>query len=1225
MRGIISGLVALLCATSASVAAAQQTDVIRGRVTGPDSLPVQGVEVRATSYQGAVMKSATTDRNGRYTIVFLNGEGDYWMEFRKLGLAMRRFEIKRIGDEEILIADTRMSSTIAQLDAVSVTAQRDRALPNRNSNPDVGGGERPLVNGLNVAADQAGNIAAMAAAVAGLQLIPGFDGAPDMFSVLGLTGDQNSTTFNGLGSAISALPPDVLATTSIVPYTFDPALGGFSGAQVVIRTLPGTNFSRRSVSSTEILPPLQWADAIAVAQGQKYTSARLGGNAAGPIVIDRFFYNGAYNVQRRFTDARTLVNTAPLGLSAVGIAPDSAARLRDLLTTAGIPVGGSTPGLAAQNSYQVVTNFDLLPSASGSGHSFVIGAGGNYQSTAPVSRGGLMLAMPSHAGETTLWSGNATVIHSNYFGFGILTKTTLGVARSGQNAEPYLSLPEGIVRVTSALGDASSSVKPLYFGGSSARSSNRTSTIQALNLLSWFSADNRHTIKIATSLGYDAFASAASTSALGTYSYNSLADLEAALPAAFTRTTVPAAQSGAQLVGALSIGDYWRPTENLQVQYGVRADANRFLARPATNRAVSDAFGISNTFVPSEVALSPRIGMQWYYGKAPTVAYAPGAARPPRAVMHAGVGLFRNVGSAQLLGPALLATGLPGSAQNASCVGSAVPFPDWPRFLSDAASIPLHCADGSAGSTLGSASPNVTLFDRTFRQPRSVRAASDWSGPIFDNRLALGVQGVVSSGLSQAGFIDLNFDPTTRFALSDEANRPVFASPDAIVPATGSISAGASRRTTAFQRVTAERSDLRVDARQLTVNLRPVTASARFKWDLTYTLLDRYERVNGFASTAGNPLDRFWSPSTLGGRHTVVVSWYDFPLFDVAYLSASAAIASGQRYTPMIANDVNGDGFANDRAFVFDPASASDPGLVSGMQALLDHGTPSARYCLARQLNALASRGSCQAPWTTNGRLQLRFNPQKIGLPKRLTMLLDLQNPLALADLAIHGSNELHGWGQNLPPDQNLLYVRSFDPATQRFRYEINQRFGSTRPQDASSRALSYLSLSFGLDIGRPRERQLLTQRLDLGRGHPGNRQDAMSMKLLGTTTIPNPMNMILQQQESLGLTRIQADSLATLSYRFSLFTDSVWTPTSTYLASLPDEYDTGLAYGRYVAARERSIDFLLTLVPAAKDVLTSAQRRRLPPQIANYLDERVLRFLRSSSAGDGTAAAARP
>jgi len=47
-------------------------------------------------------------------------------------------------------------------------------------------------------------------------------------------------------------------------------------------------------------------------------------------------------------------------------------------------------------------------------------------------------------------------------------------------------------------------------------------------------------------------------------------------------------------------------------------------------------------------------------------------------------------------------------------------------------------------------------------------------------------------------------------------------------------------------------------------------------------------------------------------------------------------------------------------------------------------------------------------------------------------------------------TGDSHDWGQNFPADQNLLYVRGFDPTTRRNGYDVNQRFGSRRPQDAS-------------------------------------------------------------------------------------------------------------------------------------------------------------------------------
>ena len=1219
MRQIVSTILIFIFAV-AKPAAAQVTDVIRGRVTGPDSMPVQGVSVRATSYQGGVAKTTTTDKNGRFTIIFLNGEGDYWIDYVKLGFAPRRFEIKKIGDEEVMIADTRMSSAIATLDAVTVEAQRARALPNRNATGvDVGGGERPITT-TGVPADQQGNLAAMAATVAGIQLIPGLDGASDVYSMLGLSGDQNNTTFNGLGSAVSALPPDILATTSIVPYTFDPSKGGFSGAQITIATIPGSNFSRRSMTNVDITPPLEWADQTANALGQKYTNMRFGGNAAGPIVTDHAFYNTAYNVGRRFSDVQTLLNTSSVGLAAAGLSADSVDRFRDILLRNGIPTTTrGAPGALAQDVGQLSANFDFMPSSDGTGHSFTVGALGNYQRTQPVSRGGLLLATLAHAGENKFWGANASLVHSNYFGFGMLSKTTLGFASSGMVLEPYERLPEGSVRVASALPDGSSSVKSIFFGGNGLSSSTTNQTIQISNQLSWYTSDNKHTLKVASSLARDAFTNDQSPSLLGSYAFNSLTDLEAGRATSFTRTLSRNTQTGSQLVGALSLGDYWRPSTNVQVQYGMRVDANRFLSRPATNDALSQTLGIHNDVVPNEAYVSPRLGVQWYYGSSPQVAYAPGAARPPRAVIHAGIGMFQNMAPSQLIGPAVIATGLPNSTQSISCVGSAVPFPDWNAFLSDAGAIPTHCADGSAGTVFATAAPNVTLFDSHFRQPTSLRGAADWSGPILDNRFVLGAQTIISSGRDQPDQIDANFRPTTQFTLSSEGNRPVFANAGAIVPATGAIALADTRVSTAYQAVHVERSDLRLESKQLSLNLKPVTANPRLKWELTYTLLDAREKYNGFTSTVGNPFDTQWGSLMQQGRQSIDVLWRDYPIFDVVYVTAAVRMLSGQRYTPMIAGDVNGDGASNDRAFIFDPARTADTSLAGAMRSLLATGSASARDCLTRQLNALSSRGSCQGPWTAIGGLQIRFNPQKIGLPKRANISLQVQNPLGIADLALHGSSGLHGWGQPIPPDQNLLYVRGFDPATKQFKYEVNQRFGSTRPQQAATRALPFISLQVQVDIGVPRERQLLTRALDFGRGHAGNKQGAESMKVFGMSAIPNPMSLILQQADSLKLTRLQADSLASLSRKFAVFADSIWTPASRYFAQLPDGYRHGDAYDRYVSAREKTVDYLLTLVPDAKAVLTPSQRRKIPLQLANFLDERVLRFLRSSSSGDVT------
>ena len=73
-------------------------------------------------------------------------------------------------------------------------------------------------------------------------------------------------------------------------------------------------------------------------------------------------------------------------------------------------------------------------------------------------------------------------------------------------------------------------------------------------------------------------------------------------------------------------------------------------------------------------------------------------------------------------------------------------------------------------------------------------------------------------------------------------------------------------------------------------------------------------------------------------------------------------------------------------------------------------------------------------------------------------------------------------------------------------------------------------------------------------------------------------------------------------------------------LEATPEHFDHGEAYHQYVVARERTMDYLIGIAPNLRGLLTAEQKRQLPPIILNYLDDRVLRFLRSSSAGDGGA-----
>ena len=615
------GIVLLL----ATPAHAQQLDVIRGLVTGPDSIPIAGARVIATSLLGNVNRNGRTDTKGRFTITFPGGDGDYFITVTALGFAQKRFEVKRTADQEVLLADSRLSRAVTQLDEVRVVGDRPRT--NRDDRtPDISGSERSINNG-NVTAGQAGNLAAMAASLPGVQLVAGADGDPSGFSVLGLTPDQNNSTLNGQSFGGTNLPRDAGVQSSLVTTPYDVSRGGFSGAQFSLRTPSGSNFSARTMSLNLDAPALQFTDAAARALGQEFSNTSLGGLIAGPIVMDKAFYNLSYQLGRRSNDLRTLLNTDNIGLLTSGVAPDSAARLLGILRTLGVPVSpASNPQSRYSDQGVLFGSIGLSPPGSRTGQAFNFTANGSWNRTTPAS--GSVTELPAHSGERTNWNLGFGGRHSAYFSSGILTETNLNLSASRNFGSSFLDLPSGSVRVNSPLADGTNGLHVLSFGGNPfLGTSSDNLSLGALNTLSWFSHDSKHRLKLTSEVRRDGFRIDQTTNRFGSYTFNSLADLEAGRAVSYTRQLAARERNGGMTVGAESLGDAWRKSKDLQIQYGLRVDANRYDRGPVENPDIERLFGARNTVVPNRVYVSPRIGFSWTLGTAPQIGAFDGAVR----------------------------------------------------------------------------------------------------------------------------------------------------------------------------------------------------------------------------------------------------------------------------------------------------------------------------------------------------------------------------------------------------------------------------------------------------------------------------------------------------------------------------------------------------------------------------------------------------------------------
>ena len=1188
------------------------SDIIRGRVIGPDKKPVENVTVTATSLVDQTSRNSKTNKDGRFTIIFNGGGGDYMMSYTAIGFQPMRFEVKREVDEDVLIADATIGKTAVTLDAMRVTAGRER--PDRNGNAaDVGGREQTL-NTSNVPIDILGDLSAMAATLPGITLIPGADGGASGFSVLGLGADQNNITLNGLNFGGTDLPRDATTQTRVTTSSFDPSRGGFSGAQISLRTNSGNNYRVRSLHQTVDAPTLQYTDAIGRQLGQQFTNLQLSGVASGPISLDKAFYSFSWQLGRRSSNLQDLLNTGPLALERAGVSSDSVVRLISMLNAQHIPLTSSEipSGKLTQNG-SFLSSFDFAPSG---GHNYNITMNGRWSGADATNL--QTTAVPLHGGQTRTYGGTLQARHSSYFWDNFLDETSLSVQDNVMSGDPYIELPSATVRVSSTFPDGTPGVPTaLQFGGNTAlpRNSN-TVTSELQNQLSWISLDNKHRYKFGLDFQYHRYSQDNTTNRYGTYVYNSLDDFQNGIPASFSRRLQVNRRLGDDFDFSTWLGDAYRRTPRFQITYGLRLDAAHFQGNPTFNPALDSIFSARNDAVPRGVYVSPRLGFSWTYGTNPQIGGFEGAQRGSRGQISGGIGQFQNLPNSQLIAAAVDQTGLPSAAQQLSCIGDGVPLPDWQQYLLSTGSIPTTCTGNV--SSFSSTVPNVSLFAPDYTPQRSWRANLNWNMPVLNNRFRLSSGATYSLNLNQQSQIDLNFNHVVRFTMPTE-DRPVFVNPSSIFPTTGAILSRDARVTQNYAQVTDYLSDLKSHSTQLSFGVAPIAFNSAFQWSATYIWQKVVDETRGFQNggTGSDPYNIQWARGDRDARHQITYN-VGYTFHQAVSVSAFGRFQSGNPFTPTVSGDVNGDGYNNDRAFLYDPNKTADPALAAAMKNLLTTAPSSVRDCLTKQIGTIAGRNSCEGPWSAALSLRVSVVSQALKIPDRATITLGIANPLTGIDALVHGSNNLHGWGAPSFTDPNLFFVRGFDPATQTYKYDVNPRFGASRQGSALNLAPMQLTLEVRLDVGPERERQDLFLRLRSGRGGRGNKLSETQIKQQYLRTYSNPFETMLRQQDSLGLSDAVADSIAILNKTYGKTIDSIWTPIAKYLAALPDKYDLDEAYDRVRSAENLMIDKMAIFGPTAKSLLTAEQIRKLPPFIALFLDNQALRQIRPGRAGGG-------
>jgi hypothetical protein len=1232
----------LLLAGSAAHAAAQSnTDIITGRVIGPNGEPVAGATIRATSLETEIQRATLSNAQGRYTLVFPQGGGEYELEVTQIGLAPVSRALRRVGDEEVLVAEIRMDIQPITLQGVDVTAQRQP----RPSQGDPGGQERAVTGEMleRLPIDPT-DLAAIAALTPGVIALADSLGAAG-FSVLGQGPAGNQVTLDGLsfdagdafggGGMGTGVPQEAVRMTRVITNTYDVSRGQFSGGQIATTSRGGTNQLQGSFNYALRDPTLQWTVEDGPFAGS-FRQNRASGGVGGPIIRNRLFYFGSFQMQRRSEGLQSLLTADARSLQRLGASPDSVGRFLSALADLGM----HAPGLPSPSS-RISDNLTLLGRVDFNVtdmHTLMVRADGRWSEQDNFRTGAL--GLPQSGGVVEGAGGGIMASLTSRFGNGWINELRAYGSENRRSMVPNALLPEGRVRVSSDLADGTRGITTLTFGGGAFGTDSNDRSIEVSNELSVLLGLS-HRLRIGGMLNSTSSTQEIGSNRYGTFTFNSLAAFGEGRPASFTRALVPGTRESGGINAALYGGDTWRVSDRLQLTYGLRLEGSAVSQQPQHNPLIEDRFGRRTDRIPSEVRVSPRAGFSYTVGSggaAPSgfggmrvggmggmggmagMAGMAGLGNPAATVIRGGFGEFRARPPWSLFAAARDATGLPDGQSQLYCVGDAVPFPDWAAFAADPAAIPAACAGLATPLPASGRGTSVTVFAPDFGAARSWRASLGFQRRLFQ-LVGISADATYALGRGQQGMRDLNLETTPQFALAAEGGRPVFVPVHAVVPSTGEIGFLASRIHPELGPVNEVHSELRSRNLQLTVGLTGSIPRARTFLQTSYTFsrsedqgsaggwgLGRGGIVGGFGGfggmggggsaslpvTAGNPNLPEWGTSDFERRHSLVATlgrnfrpWLDLTLIGRA--------TSGSPYTPLVGGDINGDGARNDPAFIFDPARTASAALAADMSRLLRSLPGQAQACLTRQLGTVAGRNSCSGPWNFGLDLRANLQPMLPGIDRRLSISVDATNTLTGVDQLLHGSGGLRGWGQTNRVDPILLYPRGFDAATQSYRYEVNERFGAPRQGGLAIRNPFQIQISGRLAVGAQRGRITGMRGIFISAGG-GAAGGAGGGGLLGAAIL-NPIDAIVRMADSLELTAEQVGQLEEVSRSLQERQAELQEALRTQMMQA-FQRDPASAMQALQPRLQEAREQMLAALDEAEAILTPEQWERIPPEV---------------------------
>ena len=461
---------------------------------------------------------------------------------------------------------------------------------------------------------------------------------------------------------------------------------------------------------------------------------------------------------------------------------------------------------------------------------------------------------------------------------------------------------------------------------------------------------------------------------------------------------------------------------------GVRVDYTAYLNKAHFNQTVNSTLGLNTSNKLRTLQVQPRFQATWDIGQ------------NKRDIIRVGAGILGSALNPYSMINNMLFDG--SHIVGVDLTGSLVPTPDFPGYRANPATAPgMDLIRNEAIPKLAT----INMNGKDAKVPTVYKMNASYSH-FFTEAFRMSINGYLTYGRNNYTYIDRNMVDQPYFTIAAEANRGVYVPASTINASNGAADWTQSRKTTEVGRVLELQSIGKVNQMAFVIDgayryYKDGEIAFSYTWNQSKDNTSYNGNVANTATLVQYVKD---DPRNLGKmtysdnqfRNKVVV-YGTAPTFWGISAGIRFSGIGGTRYTLYVNGNMNGDFVAtNDLAYVYDPKDSNTPQyLKDGINAILSNANveESTKTYIRNSFGKIAER---------NGGVNPFYGVFDLRLTKKIKTFRKQYVEIS-ADMFNVANFFNKSWGVNHNVGATSLYtIKSFDPATNTFKYAVNTNAG---------------------------------------------------------------------------------------------------------------------------------------------------------------------------------------